>query len=33
MDEDYSIGFNVEGQDFGLDPHGHSKGMTGPVAY
>jgi predicted enzyme related to lactoylglutathione lyase len=33
MDEDYSIGFNVEVQNFGLDPHGHSKGMTGPVAY
>ena len=33
MDEAYYVGFNVEGQDVGLDPHGHSKGMTGPVAY
>ena len=33
MDEAYYVGFNVEGQDFGLDPHGHSKGMTGPIAY
>jgi hypothetical protein len=33
MDEVYYVGFNVGGQDIGLDPHGHSKGMTGPVAY
>ena len=33
MDEAYYVGFNVEGQDIGLDPHGHSKGMTGPLAY
>ncbi len=33
LDESYYVGFNVEGQDIGLDPHGHSKGMTGPVAY
>jgi predicted enzyme related to lactoylglutathione lyase len=33
MDEPYYVGFNVEGQDVGLDPRGHSKGMTGPVAY
>ncbi|MGH2354254.1 MAG: VOC family protein, partial [Chloroflexota bacterium] len=30
MDEAYYVGFNVEGLDVGLDPHGHSKGMTGP---
>ena len=24
MDEPYYVGFNVEGQDVGLDPHGHS---------
>jgi hypothetical protein len=23
----------VEGQNVGLDPNGHSKGMTGPVGY
>jgi len=33
MDEAYYVGFNVDGQDIGLDPHGHSKGMTGPVGY
>ena len=33
MDDAYYVGFNVEGQDVGLDPHGHSKGMTGPVGY
>jgi predicted enzyme related to lactoylglutathione lyase len=33
MDEAYYVGFNVEGQDVGLDPNGHSQGMTGPVGY
>ena len=33
MDEPYYVGFRVGGQDIGLDPHGHSKGMTGPVGY
>jgi predicted enzyme related to lactoylglutathione lyase len=33
MDEAYYVGFNIEGQNIGLDPHGHSKGMTGPGAY
>jgi predicted enzyme related to lactoylglutathione lyase len=33
MDAPYYVGWNVEGQDVGLDPHGHSQGMTGPVAY
>ncbi len=33
MDEAYYVSFNVEGQDVGLDPHGHSQGMTGPVGY
>ena len=32
-DEAYYVGFRVGGQDVGLDPHGHSKGMTGPVGY
>jgi predicted enzyme related to lactoylglutathione lyase len=32
-DEPYYVGFKVEGQDAGLDPNGHRKGMTGPVAY
>ena len=29
MDEAYYVRFNVEGQDVGLDPNGHRKGMTG----
>ncbi len=33
MDEEYYVGFSVEGQHVGLDPHGYSKGMTGPVGY
>ena len=33
MDEPYYVQFNVGGQEFGLDPQGHAKGMTGPVAY
>jgi len=33
MDEAYYVGFSVGGQDVGLDPHGHSQGMTGPVGY
>ena len=33
MDEAYYVGFNVGGQDVGLDPHGHSQGMTGPTGY
>jgi len=32
-DKPYYVGFNVAGQDVGLDPHGHSAGLTGPVAY
>jgi hypothetical protein len=30
MDEPYYVGFEVEGQDIGLDPNGHSQGITGP---
>ena len=33
MDEAYYVGYRVADQDIGLDPGGHSKGMTGPVAY
>jgi predicted enzyme related to lactoylglutathione lyase len=33
MDAPYYVGFRVEDKDVGLDPHGHSQGMTGPVAY
>lgn len=33
MDAAYYVGFNVAGQDIGLDPHGHQQGVTGPVGY
>ncbi len=33
MDEAYLVQFDVAGQKVGLDPDGHSKGMTGPVGY
>jgi predicted enzyme related to lactoylglutathione lyase len=29
----YYVGYNIEGQDIGLDPNGHRNGMTGPVCY
>jgi predicted enzyme related to lactoylglutathione lyase len=32
-DQPYYIGFNVGGFEIGLDPNGHSKGLTGPVTY
>lgn len=32
-DEAYYVGFRVGDQELGLDPHGHSQGMTGPVGY
>ncbi|MFD9431004.1 VOC family protein [Streptomyces sp. NPDC060002] len=32
-DEPYFVGFKAAGQDVGLDPNGHAKGMTGPVPY
>ena len=33
MDEAYYVGFSIGGQEVGLDPNGHSQGMTGPVGY
>ena len=33
MDKAYYVGFSIEGQEVGLDPHGHSQGMTGLVGY
>jgi predicted enzyme related to lactoylglutathione lyase len=33
VDESYYVGFSVGDQHIGLDPHGHSHGMTGPVDY
>src|SRR4051794_41577237 len=33
MDQPYYVGYNVAGQDIGLDPNGHRQGMTGPICY
>jgi len=33
VDGAYYVGFRVGEQEIGLDPHGHGKGMTGPVGY
>jgi predicted enzyme related to lactoylglutathione lyase len=32
-DELYYVGYKVGGQDVGLDPNGHKKGITGAVAF
>jgi predicted enzyme related to lactoylglutathione lyase len=32
-DATYYVGFKVGDQEIGLDPNGHSVGMTGPVCY
>ncbi|MGW7384859.1 VOC family protein [Streptomyces sp. NPDC054794] len=32
-DAPYYVGFRTAGQEIGLDPNGHAKGMTGPVPY
>ncbi len=32
-DTPYYVGFRVGDQEIGLDPHGHSQGLTGPVAF
>jgi predicted enzyme related to lactoylglutathione lyase len=33
VDQSYYVGYRVDGQEIGLDPNGHGRGMTGPVAY
>ncbi|MEN3356194.1 MAG: hypothetical protein V7637_176 [Mycobacteriales bacterium] len=33
VDETYYVHFSVGDQEIGLDPNGHSQGMTGPVDY
>ena len=33
IDEPYYVAFSVGGHDVGLDPNGHGKRMTGPIAY
>jgi hypothetical protein len=32
-DQSNYVGFRVDGQEIGLDPKGHAKGLTGPVGY
>jgi hypothetical protein len=29
----YYLGYRVGDLEIGFDPHGHSRGMTGPVGY
>jgi predicted enzyme related to lactoylglutathione lyase len=33
VDEPYYVGFRVGDQEVGLDPHGHGKGLSGPIGY
>jgi predicted enzyme related to lactoylglutathione lyase len=33
VNQPYYVGFRVDDQEIGLDPNGHSKGMTGPIGY
>ena len=33
VDEPYYVQFDPAGQQVGLDPNGHAKGMTAPVPY
>jgi len=33
VDQPYYVGFRVGGQEIGLDPQGHDKGMVGPLCY
>jgi predicted enzyme related to lactoylglutathione lyase len=33
VDQPYYVGFRAGGPEIGLDPNGHSQGLTGPVAY
>ncbi|MGW5241254.1 VOC family protein [Monashia sp. NPDC004114] len=32
-DQPYYVGYNVDGQEFALDPNGHRKGLTGAVPF
>jgi predicted enzyme related to lactoylglutathione lyase len=33
QDTSYYVGWNINGQDIGLDPNGHRRGMTAPIPY
>jgi predicted enzyme related to lactoylglutathione lyase len=32
-DARYYVGWNIDGQNIGLDPNGFNSGMTGPLAF
>ena len=32
-DESYYVGYNVDGQELALDPHGHRKGIKGATPF
>ncbi|GAA1936593.1 VOC family protein [Kitasatospora viridis] len=33
QDAPYYVGWTIDGQNIGLNPHGFDQGMTGPVPY
>jgi predicted enzyme related to lactoylglutathione lyase len=33
VDGPYYVGFRVDGQEIGLDPNAHSRGVTTPIGY
>ena len=33
VDSPYYVGYRIGDREVGLDPHGHSLGMTGPVGF
>ena len=33
MDQPYYVGFRAGEDEVGLDPNGHTQGLTGPVSY
>lgn len=33
QDAPYYVGWSIDGQNIGLNPHGFDQGMTGPVPY
>lgn len=33
VDTSYYVGYRVGDIEFGLDPHGHDQGLTGPACY
>ena len=33
QDAPYYVGWSIDGQNIGLNPHGFDQGMTGPIPY